>query len=102
MKRLVLFALVSLSTTAGAQSILLGKKLIGKGDSASRALEAAGEPGKLDRIAGDESSPAMEIWTYDRGESVVTLWMVGGKIVKAAEERRASATSATGSDTHAR
>jgi hypothetical protein len=86
MKRAVLIVLVVFSHFAQAQSVLLGKKLIGKGDDVARARDAAGEPSKMDRIDGDDSSPAMEIWTYRRDDRVITLWVVGGKIVKATEE----------------
>lgn len=87
MKRVVLIVvLVVVSHFAQAQSVLLGKKLIGKGDDVARVRDAAGEPTKMDRIDGDDSSPAMEIWTYRRDDRVITLWVVGGKIVKATEE----------------
>lgn len=49
----------------------------------------------------------MEIWTYRRDDHVITLWVVAGKNVKAAEEHRApepgggAATALTGSAVHA-
>ena len=86
MKRVALILLVVFSNFAHAQSVLLGKKLIGEGDDVARARDAAGEAGKMGRIDGDDSSPAMEIWTYRRDDRVITLWVVGGKIVKATVE----------------
>lgn len=92
MKRLLLLALIAAAAGAAhADSVLLGKSLIGKGASSAQAREAGGEPAQLDRIAGDESSPAMEIWTYRLEGRNVTLWLVADKVVKASEERGTAA-----------
>jgi hypothetical protein len=69
-----------------AQSVMFGKRLIGKGDRVSLVREVAGMPDKLDRIDGDDSTPAMEIWTYTREQREVTVWIVSGKVVKVAEK----------------
>lgn len=96
MKYLLILLLLAMATTATASdNVLLGRRLIGKGDSAAVAREAGGEPQQLDRIDGDDSSPAMEIWTYRSDDKTVTLWLVADKVVKTLEERRAMA--ATGS-----
>ncbi|MEO5561653.1 MAG: hypothetical protein ABIR10_18445 [Dokdonella sp.] len=88
MKRSILIILLASCNFASAQNVLLGKTLIGKGDSLARVRYAAGEPSRRDQIAGDEFTPAMEIWIYRRDDYVVTLWLVGGKVVKAAEEHK--------------
>jgi len=93
MKRLLLLALLTAAGTATADSVLLGKNLIGKGASSASAREAGGEPAQLDRIEGDDSSPPMEIWTYRQEGRNVTLWIVADTVVKAAEERRAAAST---------
>lgn len=90
MKRLLLLILLAAAGVAHADSVLLGKTLIGKGASSAQAREAGGEPAQLDRIDGDESSPAMEIWTYRLDSRSVTLWLVADKVVKASEERKSA------------
>lgn len=88
MQRLVLGLLLATTlSTAAADGVLIGRDLVGKGDSIAQVLAAAGEPTQLDRIDGDEYSPAMEIWTYRFDDKTVSLWFVGDKVVKAAEER---------------
>lgn len=69
-----------------AQSVMFGKRLIGKGDQAAQVRDAAGVPDRIDRIDGDDSTPAMEIWTYARDQREVTVWIVAGKVVKVAEK----------------
>lgn len=97
MKYLLTLLLLAASTAAASDNVLLGRSLIGKGDGAAAAREAGGEPQQLDRIPGDDSSPAMEIWTYRSDDKVVTLWLVADKVVKAQEERRnVAAAGATG------
>lgn len=97
MKYLLILVLLASSIAAASDNVLLGRSLIGKGDSAAAVRDAGGEPQQLDRIDGDDSSPAMEIWTYRSGDKTVTLWLVGGKVVKAQEERRnVAAASAAG------
>ena len=91
-KMAVVLALV-LGAQAQAQSVMFGKRLIGKGDQASVVRDVAGTPDQLDRIDGDDSTPAMEIWTFRRDGREVTLWVVSGKIVKAQEK---AATAPTG------
>ncbi|WP_257389069.1 hypothetical protein [Tahibacter caeni] len=87
MKRLALLLLTLLPLAASAESVLLGRDLVGKGDAAAPIRAAAGEPSRLDRIDGDEYSPPMEIWTYRFTDKVVSLWIVDGKVVQATEER---------------
>ena len=72
---------------ASAQSALLGKRLISVGEVSEHALDAAGTPDKLDKIPGDESSPAMEIWTYQRKGRQITLWIVNEKIVQLEDKK---------------
>lgn len=91
MKRLLLLILIAAAGAANADSVLLGKTLIGKGASSAQARTAGGEPVRLDRIDGDETSPAMEIWTYRLEGRSVTLWLVADKVVKASEERGTAA-----------
>ncbi|MEP6940108.1 MAG: hypothetical protein ABI846_10110 [Rudaea sp.] len=68
------------------QSVMVGKRLISQGDSASHVREIAGAPDKIDRIPGDTSSPPMEIWTYRRRENVVVLFVVDAKVVHTQEK----------------
>lgn len=91
MKRIAFILLAALPAVAFAQSVLLGKNLIDKGTRATDLRGLAGEPAQLDRIDGDEFSPAMEIWTYRYEDKIVSLWLVDGAVVKAAEQRSASA-----------
>jgi len=79
-------ALMAFGGGLQAQSVMFGKRLIGKGDHVTLVREAAGMPDKLDRIEGDDSTPAMEIWTYTRDQREVTVWIVAGKVVKVAEK----------------
>jgi hypothetical protein len=74
------------ATGARAQSVMFGKRLIGKGDRVSLVRDVAGVPDKVDRIEGDDSTPALEIWTYAREQREVTVWVVSGKVVKVAEK----------------
>ena len=87
MKRFALLLMSLLPLAAPAQSVLLGRTLIGKGDAATAVRTAAGEPARLDRIDGDDTSPAMEIWTYRLADKVISLWIVEGTVVQASEER---------------
>jgi hypothetical protein len=82
----VMAAVLAFSAGAQAQSVMFGKRLIGKGDQASQVREAAGVPDNVDRIDGDDSTPAMEIWTYTRDQREVTVWIVSGKVAKVAEK----------------
>ena len=98
MKYLLITLLLATATAATASdNVLLGRRLIGKGDSAATAREAGGEPAQLDHIDGDDSSPAMEIWTYRSDDKTVTLWLVADKVVKTLEERRAVAATGAAS-----
>ena len=85
-KMAVVAAVLVFSAGTHAQSVMFGKRLIGKGDQASQVRDAAGMPDKIDRIDGDDSTPAMEIWTYTRDQREVTVWIVSGKVVKVAEK----------------
>ena len=97
MKRLALcLLLATVPATAAAEGVLLGRDLVGKGDAAERIRAAAGEPAQLDRVDGDEFSPAMEIWTYRFDGKVVSLWLVDGKVVKATQERLANSGGGSG------
>ena len=80
----VLAAVLACGAGAQAHSVMFGKRLIGKGDQASQVRDAAGMPDKIDRIDGDDSTPAMEIWTYARDQREVTVWIVSGRVVKVA------------------
>ncbi|WP_313913447.1 hypothetical protein [Tahibacter sp.] len=95
MKRIAFILLATLPASAFAQSVLLGKNLVDKGTRAADVRGFAGEPAQLDRIDGDEFSPSMEIWTYRYDDKVVSLWLVDGAVVKAAEQRSASAGGAS-------
>jgi hypothetical protein len=95
MKRFALLLMSLLPLAASAQSVLLGRTLVGKGESATAIRAAAGDPARLDRIDGDETSPAMEIWTYRLADKVVSLWIVDGKVVQASEERVVAGGSGT-------
>lgn len=86
--------LLALPCTATAQSVLLGRTLVGKGDSAALVRTAGGEPAQIDVIPGDETTPDMEIWTYRPDGKVITLWLVGGKIVNAEESKSAALAGA--------
>ena len=77
---------LALCAHAQAQSVMFGKRLIGKGDPMSIVRDVAGTPDQVDRIEGDNSTPAMEIWTYRRDDREITLWVVSGKIVKTQEK----------------
>ncbi len=80
--------LAAAAGTVDAQSALLGKRLVAKGDEVGKVREAGGEPDRIDRIAADDTSPAMEIWTYTRKGRVITVWIVSGRVVQV-EDRRA-------------
>lgn len=64
----IVFLAFLVVTSANAEGVLLGKSLVGKDSTRAQVHDAGGEPDQIDRIDGDESSPAMEIWTYRRGE----------------------------------
>lgn len=91
-KRIGVLLLVLAAASAQAQSVLFGKRLVGKGDRAEDVREVAGNPDRVDRIDDDPSTPAMEIWTYRQKEREVTLWLVGGKVVQV-EQREPDPTS---------
>lgn len=86
----VLFLLCA-ATTASAQSVLIGKRLVAKGEHSSVARGAGGAPDRIDRIEGDDSSQAMEIWTYARRDREITLWIVNDRIVQAQERETPTA-----------
>jgi len=95
MKRIALaFVLVLMCWgTAQAQSVLMGKRLVSKGDDTGRVRDIAGAPDKVDTIPADQYSPAMEIWTYHRKGSTIVFWMVGGKVVQVQEEMASNAAT---------
>ena len=84
--RLLALSLLACSGFCSAQSVLVGKKLVSDGDNISKVREAAGAPDKLDKVPGDGSSPPMEIWTYKRKDSVVTIFVVDSKVVHSQEK----------------
>ncbi|MBK7011809.1 MAG: hypothetical protein IPH43_03370 [Xanthomonadales bacterium] len=69
-----------------AQSALVGKKLISRGDSIDRVRDAGGKPDRLDRIDGDGETPPMQIWTYQRRDRTITLWVVEEKVVQVKDQ----------------
>lgn len=80
MNRIVL-GLLLLAPIAANASVLLGNRLISKGDEPRRVRDAAGEPDRVDRLPADH----MEIWNYRKGNRRVTVWFVDGKVVQAQE-----------------
>ena len=72
-----------------AQSVFIGKRLIGRGDSIERVREAGGEPKRIDRIEADGDAPPMQIWTYERRGRQVTVWIVEGRVASIGESARA-------------
>ncbi|QBB69753.1 hypothetical protein ELE36_04835 [Pseudolysobacter antarcticus] len=97
MKYALLIALLLLAANAGAGSVMFGKHLVSKGDAITSVRDAAGTPNKVDKIDADDSSPAMEIWTYNRPESVVTIWIVDRKVVQVQEQPAADGAAKTSS-----
>ncbi|NCT66468.1 MAG: hypothetical protein GXC76_02365 [Rhodanobacteraceae bacterium] len=95
-KPMIALMLLLAAGSAQAQSALLGKRLVGKGDDVALARDAGGPPDRIDRIDGDASTPAMEIWTWHGKASEVTLWVVAGKIVQAEERPLAGAAASDG------
>jgi len=93
MKHFYLFLCLLLAhSTTYAQSVLVGKRLVSKGDDIVHVRDIAGPADRVDKIPADEFSPAMEIWTYhnNNGQQVV-LWIVGTKVVQAQEQAAATA-----------
>jgi hypothetical protein len=85
-RRWILFiAGVLAASPAMAQSALVGKRLIAKGDDVERVRDAGGEPDRIDRIEADAGEPPMQIWSYARRGRTVTLWIVGERVVKVVE-----------------
>ena len=78
----LMWIFVLIAGSVQAQSALVGRKLISRGDSIERVREAGGVPDRIDRIEGDASSPPMEIWTYERRDRTITLWVVDRRIVQ--------------------
>ena len=92
MKRFYLFLCLLLAhKTTHAQSVLVGKRLVSKGDDIAHVRDIAGPADKVDKIPADEFSPAMEIWTYHNNGQQVVLWIVGTKVVQAQEQPAATA-----------
>ncbi len=89
MRRLI-WLLVVLAADAQAQSVLIGKRLIGRGDAVERVREAGGEPDRIDRIEADAGAPPMQIWTYERRGRQVTVWIVEGRVASVDETTRGS------------
>ena len=82
----LMWILLLVAGSVQAQSALVGKKLIARGDSIERVREAGGVPDRIDRINGDAVSPPMEIWTYERRDRTITLWVIDSKIVQVEDE----------------
>ena len=81
-----LWILVLAASSVQAQSALVGKKLISRGDSIDRVRDAGGKPDRLDRIDGDGETPPMQIWTDQRRDRTVTLWVVEDRIVQVSDK----------------
>lgn len=79
---LILFAV----STVQAQSALIGKRLVSRGDDVERLRGVGIKPDRLDRIDADEHSPAMEVWTYIHGARSIVVWLVDGKVVQVHEQ----------------
>lgn len=82
MYRALFAVLICLSLNAHAESVLLGKKLIDKGDSVDRVLSAGGKPERKDVIPADEYSPEIEVWTYRQRNTELRVWLVNSKVVQ--------------------
>ncbi|WP_146151861.1 hypothetical protein [Ahniella affigens] len=82
MYRALFAILICLSLDAHAESVLLGKKLIDKGDGADKVLSAGGKPDRKDLIPADEYSPAIEVWTYRQRDTELRVWLVDEKVVQ--------------------
>ncbi len=95
MKYAIFVALFFLAANAGAGGVMFGKHLVSKGDAIGSVRDAAGTPNKVDKIDADDSSPAMEIWTYNRPESIVTIWIVDHKVVQVQEQQAADSAAKT-------
>jgi len=95
MKYAIFLALFFLIADASASSVMFGKHLVSKGDAIGSVRDAAGTPNKVDKIDADDSSPAMEIWTYNRAESIVTIWIVDRKVVQVQEQQAIGSTAKT-------
>jgi hypothetical protein len=90
MRRICAFVLLGWAWVgADAQSVLIGDRLVSKGDAARYVRDIAGAPEKVDKIPQDEYSPAMEIWSYRRNDRAITLWVVADKVVQAQESAEA-------------
>ncbi len=83
-----IWLLVVLAVDVQAQSVLIGKRLIGRGDAVERVREAGGEPDRIDRIEADAGAPPMQIWTYQRRGRQVTVWIVDGRVASVDESGR--------------
>jgi hypothetical protein len=94
-RRFLILILLLICSSALAQSVMFGKRLVSKGDDVARVRDIAGAPDKIDNIPADQYSPAMEIWTYHRKGNTIALWIVGGKVVQAQEQAAASAGAAS-------
>jgi len=81
-----LWILLLAAGSVQAQSALVGKKLISRGDSIERVRDAGGKPDRLDRIEGDAGSPPMEIWTYQGKERTTTLWVINDRVVQVKDQ----------------
>ena len=79
--------LAASAACAQTSSALLGRKLISIGEDTARVRDAGGDPDKLDKIPGDDTSPPMEIWTYQRKGREITLWIVDDKIVQVDDKK---------------
>jgi hypothetical protein len=95
MKCAIFIALCVLAANADAGSVMFGKHLVSKGDAIGSVRDAAGIPSKVDKIAADDSSPAMEIWTYPRAESVITIWIVDRRVVQIQEQQALDSAAKT-------
>ena len=87
MKYAIFLALVFLAANADAGSVMFGRPLVSESDAIGSVRDAAGTPNKTNKMNTDDSSPAMEIWTYNRPESMVTIWIVDRNVVQLQEQQ---------------
>lgn len=86
MSRQWVWMFVLIAGCANAQSALVGKRLIARGDPVERVRDAGGAPDRVDRIDGADDAPPMEIWTYRRRDRTITLWVVDERVVQVSDQ----------------
>lgn len=86
MKAVWLLVGLLFSLQVSAQSARFGSRMISVGDTLERVRDVAGSPEKVDAI--DPDNPALEVWTYNRKNRVIELWVSDGKVVRV-DDRKA-------------